>query len=74
MKLESSSYFTDLFIVHASIANLEHVQVVPTTWLSSVNVRSYLVDDVKHGAVRAGCDAVRISWVVTAAESVWASE
>ena len=49
----------DIFRVrHAAVADLEHIEIVPSTWLRFVGDRRDFADDVEDGAVEAGKAAV----------------
>ena len=45
-------------ICHATIPHFQVVKIVPGTWLSFADNRSVFVDNVHHGAVKAGERAV----------------
>lgn len=68
--LYQNECFTHLFFSHAAVANLQHVQVVPSPRQPPINVRRHLVDDGQHGAVRAGRDAVRVGGIGARAQVV----
>jgi hypothetical protein len=59
-----------LFFSHAAVANLEHVQVVPSSRQAPIDIRRHLVDNGQHGAVRAGRDALRVGGIGARAQVV----
>jgi hypothetical protein len=49
-----------LVIGHSSIADLQHIQIIPTPWLSSINIRRQFVQNIDDRAVTSWSYAKRI--------------
>lgn len=63
-----------LFFGLATVANLEHVKIVPSTGETAVDVRHDAVDDGEHRTVGARGNASRIGGIVARAKIVRASK
>lgn len=67
---ETQKQLSYLFLSHASVAHLEHVEIIPAARESAVNVRGNLVDDGKDRAVRSWCNTCRVRGICTRAKII----